>query len=337
MEKRASEKKKYYNDDVKPQKIQDDKKQQKEDTNKKKDERPAKIKDKKTADQAKSLSKEEITHKKCLCKIQTKSGFDIGFLCHIPNPVLITNNHILNQEDIQPGKKIKISFNDEMDFKTIFIDEKRKTYTIEKDDDGNEIDVTIIEIRPKEDGLQDQEFLEHDEYLLKNDFENEYNKKNIYVIHYKNGECISSTGIINKLSKRNNTYDIEYTVDTEFESCGSPLILMNNKVIGIQREFLTDKNCNKGTLLKFPINEYNKKNAIIVSINENENNIIKTEEVDDKKNKENPNIVENEKNEIILKVKTAEEDIDKKINLLSFNEALNFLKNMHLIILLMKN
>ena len=50
---------------------------------------------------------------KSLFKIKTKKGISSGFLCHIPNPVLITSKNVLSEEDIKPGKKIIISFNNE--------------------------------------------------------------------------------------------------------------------------------------------------------------------------------------------------------------------------------
>ena len=80
-----------------------------------------------------------------VCKINNKK-MGTGFLCKIPFPnqfillpVLITNNHILNNEDIKSNKIINISFNDDKIFKKLNI-EDRKTYTNE------DIDVTIIEI-----------------------------------------------------------------------------------------------------------------------------------------------------------------------------------------------
>ena len=145
------------------------------------------------------------------------------------------------------------------------------------------------------------------------------------MIHYKNGECFSSVGIMNEIIKINDSYDIEHTADTGFGSSGSPLILFNYKVVGVQRGFIQLKNYNfnKGTLLKFPINEFNKRYKINNFIKVNGNNKIKYEEIDDKKEKKNVNLDENEKNEIIIKAKIEEKDIGKKINFINFNVALN--------------
>lgn len=89
------------------------------------------------------------------------------------------------------------------------------------------------------------------------------------MIQYKNGEFFSFLCIINEVIKRNNSYDIDHTADIEFGSSGSSLILLNYKVVGIQKGFAPGEayNFNKEKLLKFPINEYKKRHAI--------NNIIK--------------------------------------------------------------
>ena len=47
---------------------------------------------------------------KSLCRIITKDGKFTAFFCKIPTPVLITNNHILEESQIEPGKKINIIF-----------------------------------------------------------------------------------------------------------------------------------------------------------------------------------------------------------------------------------
>ena len=69
-------------------------------------------------------------------KIMKKNDiFGTGFLCLIPFPdklnlipVLFTCNHVLNEDDISPGKEIKLLFNDKIE-KIIKIDETRKTWT----------------------------------------------------------------------------------------------------------------------------------------------------------------------------------------------------------------
>ena len=86
---------------------------------------------------------------KYICKIQKDNKEKgTGFFCAIPFPdkyqrlpVLITNNHILNNSDITEGKKIKFSINNEQLCFEIEMDNDRKKYTSEI------YDVTIVEIK----------------------------------------------------------------------------------------------------------------------------------------------------------------------------------------------
>ena len=97
----------------------------------------------------------------CICKIYLNNGeIGTGFFCKIPFnnnllPVLITNNHVLNKDDIDNNKIIKLMINNEV--KKIEIDNIRKRYT---NSDEN-IDITIIEIKPNKDGIYN--YLELDE------------------------------------------------------------------------------------------------------------------------------------------------------------------------------
>ena len=83
----------------------------------------------------------------CICKIYLKNGeIGTGFFCKIPFnnnllPVLITNNHVLNKDDIDNNKIIKLMINNEV--KEIEIDNIRKRYT----NSDEKIDITIIEIK----------------------------------------------------------------------------------------------------------------------------------------------------------------------------------------------
>ena len=82
--------------------------------------------------------------KKSICKIKLNSGKKgNGFFCKIPIsktnkydllPVLITNNSLLDEKSILPGKKIKIIINPNNKTKEIIINEFRETFTSEKDD-----------------------------------------------------------------------------------------------------------------------------------------------------------------------------------------------------------
>ena len=129
--------------------------------------------------------------KKSVCEISCNSEKKgSGFLCKIPIPnsynllpVLITNNNILDENDILPGKKINILYDNKKI--SIFIDEERKTYT-----NKDKYNITIIEIK-EYDGfnLDLEEFLDIDNYnnkkieLFKN--------KNIYIIHYHSNKDVN--------------------------------------------------------------------------------------------------------------------------------------------------
>ena len=56
--------------------------------------------------------------KNCICRIQGGNSFGTGFFCHIPFrneklPILITNNHILNNKYIKENKRIELSLNND--------------------------------------------------------------------------------------------------------------------------------------------------------------------------------------------------------------------------------
>ena len=204
-----------------------------------------------------------------ICKIENKNGNGPGFFCYIPNnnkllPVLITNNHVINQDTINKNK-ILISFNKDKKLiqKQIQLNEKRKIYT------NKQYDTTIIEIIKEKDEIDN--FLELDDNIL-NEYINVYNKS-IYVIQYpKIGyyqEASVSYGILKDIQ---DDYNIIHYCSTQHGSSGSPILnLENNKVIGIHKESSVKFNFNKGTLINFPIKEFlNNKN--LLSINKQEPN-----------------------------------------------------------------
>ena len=69
-----------------------------------------------------------------ICQITTNRGKNTGFLCKVPNPVLITSSEALISDEIKPGKQLKITFTDEEDkkeSKTIRITEKKLLLQLE--------------------------------------------------------------------------------------------------------------------------------------------------------------------------------------------------------------
>jgi len=115
---------------------------------------------------------------KCICKIETKNGMGTGFLCYIPYKnkkleVMITNNHIINEDIIKINKSIELSLNDNKN-KILLNIRKRKEniYT------SKEYDTTIIPINSEEDKINN--FLEIDKEVFNNNA-NIYNKS-IYIL-----------------------------------------------------------------------------------------------------------------------------------------------------------
>ena len=108
--------------------------------------------------------------------------------------MLITNYHILNENDLKQENKICLSLNDEKDFKEIEINDKRKIFFDKK------LDVTMVEIFPKKDKIK--HFLEIDDKInseIKN-LNNIFLNKQIYILNYLKGEDISvSFGFVSKL------------------------------------------------------------------------------------------------------------------------------------------
>ena len=179
-----------------------------------------------------------------ICKLNNNSS--TGFFCKIPFfnstlPVLITSNHVLNKDDIKVYKIIKIVLI-EKEIK-IVINESRKTFTDEK------LDVTIIEIIPKVDGINN--FLEIDNDINEKNMKDKI--KNVYILQNSNGESsfigCQVSGFIGQ--------NISYRCDTLKGSSGSPILnLINNKVIGVHLGF--SNNLKIGTLMIYIIDSFNK-------------------------------------------------------------------------------
>ena len=125
---------------------------------------------------------------KCICKIEGKTDETAtGFFCAIPFPdkyqnlpVLITNNHVLEEFDISNGKKISFSINNDSAYFNITIDNTRKVYT------NKNYDITFIEIK-NTDNLDMNSFLDIDEHIYDNNPQETYKKHSVYLLHYPHG------------------------------------------------------------------------------------------------------------------------------------------------------
>ena len=174
--------------------------------------------------------------KKCVCQIHIRGTKGTGFFTKIPYKkkflsVLMTNYHVLGEDDISNDKIISISLNNGSIAKNIKIDSQRKRY-------ANEIlDVTIIEIKEKKDSIQD--FLILDNQIMEtfnqdsienfDFFHDRYKNESIYLLNYKNGnEIYTSYGILNSIHDNK----ISHKSNTDSGSSGSPILLLsNNRII----------------------------------------------------------------------------------------------------------
>jgi hypothetical protein len=133
--------------------------------------------------------------------------------------------------------------------------------------------------------------MELDEKIFNEKSEILYNNNHsIYIPQYLNGDkVVVSYGIINKIDG----YNINHYCCTESGSSGSPIInLLNNKIIGIHKEGSNHFKYNKGTYLKYPINEFinkynnnNINNKIEITLDINNNDIKKNNSLIEDKEK----------------------------------------------------
>ena len=207
---------------------------------------------------------------RCISKIKVKGTQGTAFFCKIPFPdekkgwggkpkkVLITNNHIVNQDLLnKPDSTISLLKNGDTNYINIKSLNKRMQYTDEK------YDITIIELEEKEKD-NSINFLELDKILI-NDIESkddnlnvQFDDKTIYIIQYPKGNLSVSFGILNGIdySDKNN---FRHTCCTNEGSSGAPILNKDNKVIGIHKE-KTNNNYNNGSFLNDAIKEFIKKN-----------------------------------------------------------------------------
>ena len=136
----------------------------------------------------------------CVCRIYN-NGDRTGFFTKIPFknkllPVLITNNHIINENDINNNETITFDLNNDKKLRTIELNNNRLIYTNEK------LDITIIEIKENKDKLNN-EYLELDDNIIDYFKENQnknpnylnkkYSNESLYTINYpkkKRYSCI---------------------------------------------------------------------------------------------------------------------------------------------------
>ena len=198
---------------------------------------------------------------KKICKIKVGKEQGTGFFTKIPFPdknnmlsVFITNNHIVDEKILyRINTKININIEEENKSKELNLN-NRKKYT------NKEYDITIIEIK-ENDNIKN--YLELDDIIIE-DILNNYNKNNkyidktIYIIQYPEGELSVSYGILDNIYE-DKKYNFNHKCSTRRGSSGSPILNINNKIIGIHKEGCDDI-YNIGTFLNYPIKEFIQKN-----------------------------------------------------------------------------
>ena len=195
---------------------------------------------------------------KAICKIildEKDDNYGIGFFCLIPFPdfynqipVLITNNHVLDENHLKSGKKIKFSLQNNKIFYEIKIDKSRITYTNQK------FDFTLIEI--KESDNLNINFLEIDQDIYSEYYE--YKELEVYLLHYPKKELSdASFGKIINVSM--DKFSIYHNCKSRSGSSGGPIIFLNNgNVIGIHCSRYKVLNNKSGILIKSVIDDFNK-------------------------------------------------------------------------------
>ena len=203
----------------------------------------------------------------CVCKLDNNDIQGTGFFCKLPYnkellPVLITCNHVLNEDAIAENKLIKLYINNKI--RRILIDDVRKKYT------NKELDITIIEIRPDKDEIYDDKdrnnFMEIDEEEInknKLNLELYYKNKSIYTINYGDKKMSFSCGILNKLEDRKT---FKLYCDLTNDASGCPILSSKTfKIIGIIYGRSTIKQTNYGRFIKYIADEYVKENHININ------------------------------------------------------------------------
>lgn len=237
----------------------------------------------------------------CICQIYTQKLLGTGFFCYLKYneksiTLLVTNNHILAQNQICNGEVITIFLNNNKNMRKIKIDEKRRRYT------NIYYDITFIEIK-NTDNLGIKYMLLDDDIFKEEEFSNKLNRKcPLYVLFYKEREASVSFGILDKIDKN----QIYHSCTTYSGASGGPILsLRTNKIIGIHRGADVSEEFNRGTAIICGIKDF--LNCLEEKNNNNINSRIKRE-IHIKRNRkfENNEISKNipfEKKKIIILIK----------------------------------
>ena len=249
---------------------------------------------------------------KFLCKIQSRSlGFGTGFLCKIPftnkNNIsgflhaLITNNNIIDNDDIAIGKSLLFYLGNEK--YSIEIDNSRNIYINDK------YNIIIIEINEK-DKLKIDSFLEIDSNIYRDKLNEIFIGKSVYLFYFQNGKELKySSGSMKNID--NNKYTFEHSCLCDIGSLGAPLMLLSNKKLIGMHKGINEVNYNKiGIFLKEPIEEFCK-----LYKNKGSNNMNYSRKNSSNKNKELNELNKNSNNKEYRKVNSIKNKSPKKNNI----------------------
>ena len=184
-----------------------------------------------------------------ICKLKYKEKYGIGFLCKLDYiNVLITNSNMIDDSYTKENCYINILLNNEEKIKALKLNKSRYIYYNE------EQEIALIEIR-ESDYINTSNFLVFDDNILTKDKpESYYQNKSIYVIQYLNMEKISvSHGVVVNIDDN----IISHTCSIKSGAYGAPILnRINNKVIGISKEYNNNDEFNEGIFMKIPVIEF---------------------------------------------------------------------------------
>ena len=193
------------------------------------------------------MTKNEIDelykYESAICKIKIKNIIGTGFFCEINddnipfNKALFTNNHVLNETNIEINNEIEIEYLNKL--KHIKITKNRRKFTSKK------YDYTCIEIVENE----FKKFFKIDQTFFEN--KNDLKNNEIFILYLFNGQLSHSYGIITEIEND----IIEHNIKAFDVSSGSPLIkrFNNNIILGINLGQVKDKKESKNLATPFDI------------------------------------------------------------------------------------
>lgn len=196
-----------------------------------------------------------IQKSNCICKIKFGIKEGTGFFLKLKDMnFLISNEHVIEQMYVNDKSELHI------------FSEKGKHYIINSNGYSKlikcfpaPIDMTVIPLLDNDlKIINDIEFLDMDFSISNGRGINQYLGEDVYCLQHPKGNPTNIA--MGKITRIINNFEFEHSVDTDFGSSGSPIILCsNNKVIGIHKGGLVERSTNRGTFIYKFIEAWNKK------------------------------------------------------------------------------